>query len=378
MIVRKSYKYWLKLTKKQKSALQEMLDECRWLYNLFLEQRILAYEELEISLSKYQQLMFLPLLKEERPSLTKVHSQVLQDVVVRLDRAFEAFFRRCSKGGEKPGFPRFRGYDRYDSFTYPQSGFEVVGSELKLSKIGPIRMKQHRPIFGAIKTCTLRRDPSGKWYASLSVEQEAQLLVPNEKSVGIDMGIEHWAHLSDGTVVENPRFLKQEEKALAKAQRKLSKFEKRTPGRRKQGKIVAKVHERIRNKRQDFCHKQSKKIVAEYQYICVEELNIKNMVEGSPLGSSLSRSIADASWNQFCRFLAYKAGEAGRKVGMVNPAYTSATCSQCGKMEKKSLSHRQHQCTHCGYSAHRDFNAAQNILAIGLDSLGLSPRSLRL
>ena len=141
MLVRKSFQFRLRLTKKQAKALQGQLDECRWLYNELLGQRKLAFDEMDDSLSKYQQNMFLPLLKEERLSLAQVHSQVLQNVVDRLDKAFQAFFRRC-KAGEKPGFPRFRGAHRYNSFCYPQSGFSVVGQELMLSKIGRIRIKR--------------------------------------------------------------------------------------------------------------------------------------------------------------------------------------------------------------------------------------------
>jgi putative transposase len=154
----------------------------------------------------------------------------------------------------------------------------------------------------------------------------------------------------------------------------LEKLEKGTPPRKKQRKVVAKVHERISNQRKDFCHKESKKIVDQYQNICVEDLNIKKMVEGS----FNAKSITDASWNQFLQFLTYKAEEAGRKLGLVNPAYTSQDCNKCGHREKKKLSQRMHDCSQCGYKTTRDFNAAQNILTLGLDGQGLVPRSLRL
>ena len=252
----------------------------------------------------------------------------------------------------------------------------VVGNEVTLSKIGTIRIKQHRALEGKVKTCTLRRDPSGDWYVCFSCDVEAKPLPPNGKAVGIDMGIENWAYLSDGTVIENPRFFKKEQQALAKAQRKLAPLEKGTPLRHRQKKVVAKIHERIRNKRSDFCHKVSRAIVNTYQYICVEELDIQGMLEGSPLGHQMAKSIADASWDQLCRFLSYKAEDAGRKIGFVKPAYTSQDCSKCGFREKKKLSQRLHQCPHCGYSVHRDLNAAENILALGLDGLGIVPRSL--
>jgi putative transposase len=373
MIVKRAFKFRLHPSKKQARLLLQTLDECRWLYNHLLEQRKLAYEDLAISLTKYQQLMLLPKMKLDRPSLGLIHSQVIQNVVDRLDKTFQGFFRRC-KAGETPGFPRFRGYDRYDSFCYPQSGFAVKDRDLKLSKIGSIRIKMHRLIFGTIKTCTIRKTASGHWDVSLACEVEAEPLPIKKESVGIDVGIESFATLSDGKIIANPRFFKRDERALAAAQRKLSKAEKGSLLRKKRRKVVARIHERIRNRRNDFCHLESRKIIEEYQNICMEDLNIKKMIQGS----YYAKSITDASWNQFCRFLSYKAEEAGRKVGWVNPAYTTQTCSRCGHREEKKLSERQHLCVKCGYQASRDFNASQNILALGLDGLGAIPRSPRL
>jgi putative transposase len=373
MIVSKSFQFRLKPTKKQAKALQAQLDECRWLYNELLAQRKLAYEELDVSLSKYDQSMFLPLLKQERPSLVQVHSQVLQNVVDRLNKAFQGFFRRC-KAGENPGFPRFRGVDRYKSFCYPQSGFSLVGNELKLSKIGNVRVKMHRPVAGIIKTCTIRKNASGEWNVSFSCEVDIEPLQAKQESIGIDVGLQSFATFSDGRQIENPRFFKQGEKRLAKAQRKLTKLEKGTVERGKQKKVVARIHEKIANQRKDFCHKESKKIVEQYQHICVEDLSVRKMIQES----HFAKSIVDVSWNQFLQFLSYKAVEAGRKLGLVNPAYTTQDCNRCGYREEKKLSDRTHHCTNCGYTASRDFNAAQNILAIGLDGLGVIPRSLRL
>jgi putative transposase len=373
MLVRKSFQFRLRPTKKQARALDAQLGECRWLYNTLLEQRKLAHEELGVSLSKYQQSMLLPFLKIEKPSLLGIHSQVLQNVVDRLDKAFEAFFRRC-EAGEKPGFPRFRGMHRYNSFCYPQSGFSLVGKELKLSKLGNIRVKMHRLIEGEIKTCTLRKNASGDWNVSFSCEINVDPLPAKQEAIGIDVGLEHFATLSNGQEIPNPRFFKQGEKVLARAQKKLAVLEKGTTRRRKQGKVVAKIHERISNQRKDFCHKESKKIINQYQYICIEDLDIKAMMERS----WLAKSITDASWNQFLQFLTYKAAEAGRKLGLVNPAYTTQDCYQCGHREKKKLSERAHCCSQCGYKVTRDLNAAQNILALGLDGLGAIPRSPRL
>jgi putative transposase len=198
-------------------------------------------------------------------------------------------------------------------------------------------------------------------------------LDPKEEAIGIDVGLEHSATLSNGQEISNPRFFKNGEKVLAKAQRKLTKLKKGTRERRKQGKRVAKIHERISNQRKDFCHKESKKIVDPYQYICVEDLDIKKMMERS----HFAKSITDVSWNQFLQFLTYKAAEAGRKLGLVN-AYTTQDCYRCGHREEKKLLERTHCCSQCGYRTTRDINAAQNILALGLDGLGAIPRSPRL
>lgn len=370
MIVRKAFQYRLKLTKKQQRMLETYLGGCRWLYNELLSQRKLAYEELEMSLTKYQQLMFLPELKLEKPELDQIHSQVLQNVVDRLDKAFKGFFRRC-KAGEKPGFPRFRGKHRYNSFCFPQSGFIIIGKELRLSKIGRLRIQMHRPIEGEVKTCTLRQNPTGTWDVTFSCEVCTKPLPVKEEAVGIDVGITTFAVLSDGAEIANPRFFKKEQQILAKAQQKLSQKAKGTKERQKQGKIVARIHERIRNRRKNFCHQESRKIINQYQYICIEDLNIKKMIEGS----TFAKSITDASWNQFRQYLTYKAEEAGRKLGLVDPAYTTQRCSKCQHLEVKKLSEREHHCFHCGYRATRDYNAAQNILALGLDGLGAISRS---
>src|SRR5213080_3239338 len=223
-----------------------------------------AYAHTGKGLSCYEQQSTYPLLKQERPTLERVHSQVLQNVAVRLDLAFKAFFRRCT-AGENPGYPRFRGRDRYDSFTFPQSGFSITHDDrVCLSKIGSVKMLYHRPIKGKGKTCTIRRSSTGKWYVSFSVECDPERLPKCQEQVGIDVGLNTFATLSDGTEIENPRFFRKEEKALAKVQRKHSKLAKGTPERRKHRKAVARVHERVAWRRENFTHQESHKIVISY------------------------------------------------------------------------------------------------------------------
>jgi putative transposase len=367
--MRKMFQYRIYPTKKQVHKLNETLEECRWLYNHLLEKRKESYEQEGISLSLYQQQETFSILKQECPTLKEVHSQVLQNVAVRVDLAMQAFFRRCKEHAEKPGFPRFKGYGRYDSFTFPQSGFSIThDTRVVLSKIGALKMVYHRPIKGKIKTCTIQRSSTGKWYVSFSVECEPERLPDTPEQVGIDVGLKTFATLSTAEEIANPRFFRKEEKALAKVQRKHSKLAKGTPERRKHRKIVARMHERIAWRRENFTHQESRRIVDCFGVICVEDLQVNRMTHTH----CLAKSIADASWSAFFSQLAAKAEEAGRKFVKVNPAYTSQTCNRCGHRQKMPLDVRIFNCPCCHIQLDRDLNAAINIRAVGLHSLGLS------
>lgn len=368
-----TYKYRLYPTNKQFKLMESMLEECRWLYNRFLEQRKNMWESEQKSLTLYDQIKELPRLKQERESLGGVYSQVLQNVGVRIDLAFKAFFRRV-KSNEKPGYPRFRGKGWYNSFTYAQAGFKITeDGKMYISKIGNIKIKIHRQLQGRMKTCTIKRSSTGKWYVTLScVDVPSKQLELNGESVGVDVGINSFAVLSDGSKIENPRFFKTEEKSLAKAQRKLSKCEKDTPERIKRRKVVARVHERIWNRRDDFTHKVSRRIVNEYGIICVEDLHIRNMISNKQK-VRLAKSIQDVAWGEFFNKLLYKAENAGKTVVKVNPAYTSQDCSECGTRKVVPLSERVYDCGSCGLNMDRDHNAARNVLRLGIQSLGENP-----
>ncbi len=346
------------------------LDECRWLYNHFLEERKTSWEEKEESLRLYDQLGTLPTLKAEHPSLATVHSQVLQNVGVRIDLAFKAFFRRV-KAGEKPGYPRFRGRDRYNSFCYPQapSGCKLNGDRLTLSGFGTVRVVLHRPLEGTPKSVCIRRSATGKWYVTFSCEWDPTPLPTSLEQTGIDMGLASFAILSTGETIENPRFFRHEEQALVSAARKLAKEAKGTPKRRKRRKVVARTHERTRWKRQDFAHQNSRRIVNRFQVIAVEDLSVNRMVHNH----CLAKSISDAAWAAFAAMLSFKAAWAGRSFIAVNPAYTSQDCSRCGHRQKMALSERTYRCPCCRLELDRDHNAARNILAVGLHGAGLRP-----
>jgi len=361
----KVFRYRIYPTKSQRTKLAKTLELCRWTYNEILAFRKNAYEQEGKSVSYYDTKKLLPQWKETKPELKEVHSQVLQDVVKRVDLSFQAFFRRV-KNGEKPGYPRFKGYGRYDSFTYTQSGFSLKSGKLWLSKIGYIKIKLHRKIEGEIRRLNIRRTPTGKWFASFLVEAEPDEPLPKTGlSIGVDVGLKSFITLSNGEHIDNPRFFVHEEKALAKAQRKLSKAEKGTPEQAKALKVVHRIHERIANKRDDFVQKLSLNLVKSYDLIAFEELNIEGMVKNH----CLAKHIADAAWNKLIATTSYKAEWAGKRVVLVNPSNTSQICSGCGQMVQKDLSERVHRCPFCGLTLDRDHNAAINILRLGLQSV---------
>ncbi len=361
-------KYRVLPTKAQETALNRTLEICREVYNSLVNERTAVYETHKETLSLYDQQAAMGKWKTAHPELSEVHSQVLQNVAVRVDLAFKAFFRRV-KAGETPGYPRRKGAGVYDSITFPQAGktgCKLAGDTLRVSKIGLVKCIVHRPLPGNVKTCTIRRQ-AGKWFACFTCEYEPEPLPLSEEAVGIDVGLNQFAALSDGTFVTNPRFFRRDEQALAKAQRKLSKQGKGTPKRRKARKVVSRIHERIRNRRHDFVHQFARRLVNRYALIAVEKLNVKGMVQNH----CLAKSISDASWSLLRGVLSQKAESAARTIAEINPSYTSQTCSECGHVAKKTLKERWHHCPICGLSLDRDTNAAFNILktAVGQHSV---------
>jgi len=375
-------KYRLLPTKEQTRKLENTLETCRLVYNSLVNDRVFQYETAKVSVGRYQQQKMFPQWSKDFPEVKAVHSQVLQNVAVRVDLAFRAFFRRV-KAGETPGFPRLKGEGQYDSITYPQSGFKIGDSTVSLSMFGKpvqIKAKLHRPIVGTVKTCTVRRYGS-KWFACFSVEQEDDFLPPCTDAIGLDAGLNSFMALSNGEFIDNPRFSRKDEKALAKAGRKQAKTKKQSRERRKANKVLSRLHERIRNRRHDFVHQTARRLVNHFGVIAVEKLNVKGMVKRNPKNHCLAKSISDAAWSMFRTVLTQKAESAGRdakgaalrEVIAVNPAYTSQDCSGCGYCPdglegrtKKKLSDRWHNCPMCTASLDRDTNAAINILQLAL------------
>ena len=369
-------KYRLYPTPAQETKLRQTLCVCRDVYNSLVLWRKHDFEVSGKSPGYYAQKKALPVWKQSHDELCEVYSQVLQDVVKRVDLAFQAFFRRI-KNGETPGYPRFKSAGQYDSLTYTQAGgFAVQDDAVCLSKIGGIKAVVHRPLPGKAKTCTVRLQ-AGKWFACLACETAAEPLPPSEEQIGIDVGLEHFAATSDGEFIANPRFFRKDERALARAQRKVERLRATRKQERKSSlckarQVVTRIHERIRNRRHDFVHQTARRLVNRCGLIAVENLNVSGMSfratrGGRPVQNHcLAKSIADASWSMFRAVLTYKAESAGRQVVNVNPAYTSQDCSACGHRAQKKLSERVHVCSCCGLVLQRDVNAAKNILKIGV------------
>jgi len=272
-----------------------------------------------------------------------------------VDKTFKAFFRRLGSG-KKPGFPRYQAWGGYDSVTFPTYGDGCrLQGKLRIQGAGEIKVKLHRGVEGEIKTVTVKRE-AGRWFVCLSVEKLACRLPVSSAEVGIDVGLESFAALSDGSVIENPRPFQAVEAKLRGAQRRVARRRKGSNRRRKAVRLLERLHAHIRSQRSDFQHRLSFSLVALFGLIAVEDLNVKGMAQGR-----LAKQVADAGWSSFLCKLAYKAANAGRELVRVDPKGTSQTCV-CGASVPKRLAERWHACPACGLSQPRDVVSAQVIL----------------
>lgn len=399
----KAYKYRLYPNKETTKKLYWTLTRCRELYNAALseykdaykkhfrqtvyqnEQGHLVIAQMEANLkindvSYNQQQNDLPEMKPEiREEYQDIAAHVLQDVLRRLDKGMKAFYRRIREG-QTPGFPRFKGRDRYDSFTYPDgAGWKRDGDKLHLSKIGTIKVKMHRELQGKIKTVTIKKEVD-QWYVTCNCEvADAEKLPISYDDVGIDLGVSHLATLSNGVMIEHPRYYRRAKKKLEVAHQKVSRGKKGSHRRNKAKKQLSKAHRKVANQRRDFLHKESRKLVNQYQMMVFEDIKVSNLVRkpkakhdeegkylpnGAAAKGGLNTSILDAGWGMFMSLCTSKAEEAGRTLLKVSPKFTSQICSTCGTVKKKELSERWHRCD-CGAELDRDVNAAINILARG-------------
>jgi putative transposase len=362
--LRKNFKYRLYPTEAQRGALDHQLAEACRLYNAAMQERRDAYKIVGESINYYDQANQ---LKEIRANgdLELANFSCCQDVLRRVDKTFKAFFRRV-EAGEKPGYPRFRSVSRYDSITFPsyRDGCKSLDNgKLRLQGVGEVKLKLHRPIEGEIKTVTIKRE-AARWQAVFSVECEAKPLHESTQSTGIDVGLNAFATLSDGREIENPWYFKKAQAKLRRAQRKVARRKRGSNNRKKAVRELQRAHGHVRNQREDFAHKVSRRLVNLFGLIVIEQLNIKGLAAGM-----LAKSVNDAGWSSFIAKLTYKAEEAGRVLMKVDPRGTSQRCI-CGAPNPKRLSHRWHQCDSCGLSVARDHASALEILRLGLSLLG--------
>jgi putative transposase len=384
---RKTYKEKLKPTPTQERELEHVLWRCRTRYNVALEQRITAWQRCHVSLTRYQQEAELKVIRAEFPEYAALHSHVLQDVLARLDKTYQAFFRRV-QNGEKPGFPRFQSQDRYHSITYKEygNGARLENGSLVLSKIGRIAVRWSRPIQGTLKTVTISKEADG-WYVCFScAEVPTEPLPLTGCETGIDVGLKVFLIMAEGDSGANPRHYRKAERARKKAQQRVSGRKQGSNRRRKAVKVLTRKHQHVRRQRSDFQHKTALALVRQYDVISGEAIQPANLSRcpapipdgngaylhnGARQKAGLNKSIQDAGWRHFLTILAYKAAWAGKRVEAVSPAYTSQEYSGCGEIVEKSLSVRTHVCMNCGLILDRDANAAKNIQRLGQRLRGL-------
>jgi putative transposase len=320
--MRLAYKYRLYPSKAQVQFLENQLHEACDLYNAALQERRDAWRVCRKTINYYNQANQLKQIRAEG-LLGLANFSCCQDALRRLDKTFQTFFARV-KRGEKPGFPRFRSFRRYDSITFPSYGDGcrlLEDGKLRIQAAGLVKVKLHRSVEGEIKTVTIKRDVS-QWYVCFSVERDSVPLPESSEDIGIDVGLDGFAALSNGMEIDNPRHFKRGLAHLVRAQRRFSRRNRGSHRRRKAVTLVAKAHRKIRNQRAAFHHHLSRWLVGRYGFIAVEDLNIKGLSRGM-----LAGPVHDAGWNSFFAKLWYKAASAGRELVKVNPRGTSQTCN---------------------------------------------------
>ena len=355
----KTYKYKLKPNKTQEKLFNSWVSTCRALYNLALSERIMVYEMRKKSVSKYDQYNQLPELKKLHPWLGEVYSDTIQEVLDRLDKTYQNFFRGA-------GFPKFSKKGEYNSFTFKRS-IKVNEKTIKLPKIGEVKYYNSRPIQGTPKTATIIKE-GNSWFICITAEYETPfetIEIDNQNPIALDCGVNHFLALSNGTFIDSPSFLEPNLKQLRILQRKLSRQKKGSNSREKTKEQIRKLYKKITNQRLDFIHKISTELSKNYSTIYMEDLNLQKM-QGSGL-TDVNRKMTDNGFGNFKLLLNYKLKERGKHLGLVNPAYTSQTCNACGAIDKKSrLSQTEFVCTSCGNIDNADVNASKNILSKGI------------
>lgn len=355
----KTYKYKLKLSNKQEIEMISWINSCRFIYNVALEERATAYRELKQSISKYEQYNQLPLIKKEFPFIASVYSDTLQETLDRVDKAYQTFFR----GG---GYPKFAKKGYYKSFTFKRN-FTVTEEFIKVPKLGEIKYYNSRPLLGEAKTATIIKEDTG-WFICISVKfntLQDTIEIDNQNSIGIDMGANRFAALSNNQFIDSTKFQEPFEKELRLLQRKLARQIKESASRETTKRKIRKIYKKLTNKRLDFLHKTSTYLADTYSAIYIEDLKLQKMQQQGI--SFVNKAMSDKGFYTFKLLLSYKLKERGKYLGLVNPAYTSQMCNSCKAIDSKSrISQSDFVCTSCGEVANADINASKNIISKGI------------
>ncbi len=353
----KAYKYRTYPTKEQATAIDLQIEQCRQLYNELLSLKKDAYKKDKTSLSRFD------LIKKTKGKNEETYSQVSQNVADRINKAYGNFFARVKRGEKEKGFPRFKKYGVYSSIALPQIvNPKKIGKKTYFPKIGWLNTKYHSPITGRPKTLTIKKAKSGKHFITIScANPTTERLKHGKGEVGIDLGLNSFVATSDGEFFDHPKPMKGMAKKRKSLAREFSKKKKKSNNRNKARVRLARVDEKIANIRNDYGWKLCRKLIEKYETIFIENLNVRGMIKNHQLAGA----ITDVSWSDFTNKLSYKAESAGGKVVKVNPKNTSQKCSGCGKIAKKTLATRTHNCPNCGLKIDRDINASINILTKG-------------
>ena len=361
MELTRAYKFRIYPDATRQAEIDERLILAQQFYNKILEKSIASYKNGKTKVSMAQFNRFVKEIIQEDKRYLKLYSQTRCEIEYRLLKAYQNFFRRVKEGNTKAGFPRFRSRDRYKSITYPQDNgsFSIRKDRLRISRIGTMRIKLHRRIEGAIKTLAIKRE-GRDYYAVFTTITEIKVPeVKNTNPVGIDLGLDSFVAMSDGTKIEKPKFMRQKKKKIAKWQKIVARRNKGSKRRENAKQRLQSAYTEATNQSDGYLHKLSDNLVnSGYTSFAVEDLHIQNMVKNHRLAGS----IQNASWNRFIQLLSYKAESAGLGIVKVDARNTSKTCSNCGNIQDMPLSERTYNCQRCGMSKDRDINASINIL----------------